>query len=179
MLSIVIQALCLKPAWAFALSETAMPTVQQSFERLVSLAIEREVEAYDFYMQALKRAELSSSAKLLRELAEQELGHRKKLEAALKQGVCGTFACKTVAQFNKMDLDRYLAAIPLTPSSSPQDVLIVAIKKEEAAHDFYKALSQLTADAPNRVVFDTLAGEELKHKERLQKLYDDNIQQWM
>jgi rubrerythrin len=159
--------------------EVAMTTVQQSFERLVSLAIERETEAYEFYMQAAKRAELSSSAKLLKELSEQEVGHRKKLEAALKQGVCGTFVCKSVAQFKKMDLDRYLAEVPLTPSSSPQDVLIVAIKKEEAAHDFYKTLSELTTDASNKVVFETLAGEELKHKQRLQELYDEKIQQWM
>jgi rubrerythrin len=78
-----------------------------------------------------------------------------------------------------MDLDRYLAEVPLTPSSSPQDVLIVAIKKEEAAHDFYKTLSELTTDASNKVVFETLAGEELKHKQRLQELYDEKIQQWM
>ena len=84
-----------------------------------------------------------------------------------------------MAQFNKMDLDRYLAAVPLAPSSSPQDILIVAIKKEEAAHEFYKALSELTKDAPNKSVFETLAAEELKHKERLQNLYDENIQQWM
>jgi rubrerythrin len=156
-----------------------MTTVQQSFERLVSLAIERETEAYEFYTQAAKRSELLSSAKLLKELSEQELGHRKKLEAALKQGVCSTFACKNVTQFNKMDLDRYLAPVPLAPSSSPQDILIVAIKKEEAAHDFYNALSELTKDAPNRVIFETLAAEELKHKERLQNLYDEKIQQWM
>jgi len=156
-----------------------LTTVQQSFERLVSLAIEREIEAYDFYTQAAKRAELSSSAKLLKEMAEQEVGHRRKLEAALKQGVCKTFACKNVVQFDKLDLDRYLAAIPLTSSSLPQDVLIVGIKKEEAAHDFYKSLSGLTTDAPNKAVFETLASEELKHKDRLQKLYDDNIQQWM
>ncbi len=156
-----------------------MTTVQQSFERLVSLAIERETESYEFYTQAAKRAEFLSSAKLLKELSEQELGHRKKLEASLKQGVCKTFACKNVAQFNKMDLDRYLAAMPLTPSSSPQDILVVAIKKEEAAHDFYKALSELTTDASNRRVFETLASEEQKHKERLQNLYDEKIQQWM
>jgi rubrerythrin len=156
-----------------------LTTVQQSFERLVSLAIERETESYDFYTEAAKRAELSSSAKLLKELADQETGHRKKLEVALKQGVCKTFACKNVAQFNKMDLDRYLATIPLTPSSSPQDILIVGIKREEAAHDFYKSLSGLTADSSHRGIFETLAGEELRHKQRLQKLYDDNIQQWM
>ena len=156
-----------------------LTTVQQSFEKLVSLAIEREVEAYEFYTESAKLAELSSSEKLLKELAEQEVIHRKKLETALKEGVCEMFACKTNAQFKKMDLGRYLISIPLKPSSTPQDVLIVGIQREEASYDFYKALSELTTDAPHKAVFETLAREELSHRDRLQKLYDDNFQQWM
>jgi rubrerythrin len=40
-------------------------TVQQSFEQLISIAIDKEQEAYEFYMQASKNAELPSSKKLL------------------------------------------------------------------------------------------------------------------
>jgi len=73
-------------------------------------------------------------------------------------------------------LDRYLVDIPLLPSSAPQDVLIVAIKKEAAANSFYKALSELTGNASHRSVFETLAKEEETHKTRLQNMYDDIFQ---
>ena len=153
-----------------------MITVQQIFEKLVSLAIQREEEAYDFYMKAAEDSELKSSSKLLKDLASQEVIHKQKLEEALKEGVCDTFTCSSVEEVEKLDLEQYLVDIPLLPSSAPQDVLIVAIKKEAAANSFYKALSELTANASHRTVFETLAKEEDAHKTRLQNMYDDIFQ---
>jgi rubrerythrin len=66
--------------------------------------------------------------------------------------------------------------IPLKSDSAPQDILIVAIKKEAAANSFYKALSELTGSAVHRSVFETLALEEEGHKTRLQNMYDDIFQ---
>ena len=153
-----------------------MATVQQTFEKLVSLAIKREEEAYDFYMKAAEDSELKASSKLLKDLASQEVIHKQKLEEALKEGVCDTFTCSSVEEVEKLDLDQYLVDIPLLPSSSPQDVLIVAIKREAAANSFYKALSELTGNASHRSVFETLAKEEDTHKTRLQNMYDDVFQ---
>lgn len=153
-----------------------MTTVQQTFEKLVSLAIQREEEAYDFYMKAAEDSELKASAKLLKDLAGQEVIHKQKLEEALKEGVCDTFTCSSVEEVEKLDLDQYLVDIPLLPSSAPQDVLIVAIKKEAAANSFYKALSELTGNSSHRTVFETLAKEEDAHKTRLQNMYDDIFQ---
>lgn len=153
-----------------------MNSVQQTFEKLVSLAIQREVEAHDFYMKAAEDSELKASSKLLKDLANQEVLHKQKLESALKEGVCDTFTCTSVAEVEKLDLDRYLVDIPLRPSSSPQDVLIVAIKREAAANSFYKALSELTSNSSHRSVFETLAKEEDAHKTRLQNMYDEIFQ---
>jgi rubrerythrin len=153
-----------------------LTTVQQTFEKLVSLAIKREEEAYDFYMKAAEDSDLKASSKLLKDLAGQEVVHKQKLEEALKEGVCDTFTCSSVEEVEKLDLDQYLVDIPLLPSSAPQDVLIVAIKKEAAANSFYKALSELTGNASHRSVFETLAKEEDTHKTRLQNMYDDVFQ---
>ncbi|MBY8999162.1 MAG: hypothetical protein KGD60_15720, partial [Candidatus Thorarchaeota archaeon] len=90
-----------------------------------------------------------------------------------KDGVCDTFTCSSVEELKEMGLDQYLVDIPLSSSSTPQDVLIVAIKKEAAANSFYKALSELTTNVAHRSVFETLAREENNHKTRLQNLYDD------
>ncbi|MDH4212375.1 MAG: ferritin family protein [Candidatus Thorarchaeota archaeon] len=153
-----------------------MTNVQKTFERLVSLAIQREEEAYEFYMKAAEESEFKASAKLLQDLANQEVTHKEKLQTALKAGVCETFSCETKKELDDMDLNQYLIDIPLLPSSTPQDVLIVAIKKESSAHSFYKALSELTGSGQHRTVFETLAKEEESHKNRLQHMYDDIFQ---
>jgi len=153
-----------------------LTTVQQTFEQLVSLAIKREEEAHDFYMKAAKNSELKASEKLLKDLANQEVIHKKKLQEALKKGVCETFTCRSVAEVEKLDLDQYLVDIPLRPSSTPQEILVIAIKRESAANSFYKALSEITSNANHRSVFETLAKEEDVHKTRLQNMYDDIFQ---
>ncbi|MHA1882812.1 MAG: ferritin-like domain-containing protein [Candidatus Thorarchaeota archaeon] len=151
-------------------------SVQKSFEELISLAIKREEEAYDFYMDSSKKSELSSSGKLLEDLAKQEVGHKEKLKEALGDGVCDTFTCTSVGEVEDLDLSKYLVDIPLDASSSPQDILVVAIKREEAATNFYKALSELTQHTAHRTVFETLAKEEQEHKDILQEMYDDIFQ---
>ncbi len=156
-----------------------MTDVQKSFDELISLAIQREEEAYGFYMKAAEYAELPSSKQLLKELAKQEEGHKKKLQSALGGGVCETFSCATIEEFEGHDLSRYLIEIPLESGSSSQDILIVAIKREEGARDFYKSLSELTTSTSHRTVFESLAKEEQNHKDRLESIYDEQIQPWM
>jgi rubrerythrin len=153
--------------------------VQKSFDKLISLAIQREEEAFNFYTKASENTELPSSKQLLLELAKQEEGHKKKLMSALGEGVCETFTCSTIEEFEGYDLSKYLIEIPLEPGSSSQDILIVAIKREEGARDFYKSLSELTTSASHRTVFESLAKEEQGHKDRLESIYDEQIQPWM
>jgi rubrerythrin len=69
-----------------------------------------------------------------------------------------------------------LKATRLVPSSGPQDVLIVAIEREESACNFCKALSELIGNGSHRTVFESLADEEKHHKTRLQNMYDDHFQ---
>lgn len=151
-------------------------SVQNSFEQLISLAIQREEEAYEFYNQAAEEATLQASGKLLLELAKQEVGHKEKLMQALDADVCTTFTCTTIAEVEDAGLSKYLVDIPLKSDSTPQEILVVAIKREEGANAFYKALSELTGVANHRTVFETLAKEEQRHKEILQQLYDDHFQ---
>ncbi len=151
-------------------------SVQQSFKQLISLAIRREEEAYEFYTKAAEEATLQSSEKLLQELAKQEIGHKEKLMEALKEDVCTTFTCATVAEIEDLGLSKYLIDIPLKPDSTPQEILVIAMKREEGAHSFYKALSELTGVANHRTVFETLAKEEQRHRDILQQLYDDIFQ---
>ncbi|MBS3794084.1 MAG: ferritin family protein [Candidatus Thorarchaeota archaeon] len=153
-------------------------SIQEAFRKMINLAIEREEEAHDFYMEGAENAENRASKKLLEELAEQEEDHKEKLQKALEDGVCETFAC-TLEEVEKRKLEDYLIEVPLNPSSPPQDVLIVAMKREKASFEFYSALAELTEDPASKSVFRTLAKEEEEHKNNLQQMYDENIAPWM
>jgi rubrerythrin len=50
---------------------------------IIEAAIQREIEAYDLYTRAAGMVEEAHFVELLRELAAQELGHRRKREALL------------------------------------------------------------------------------------------------
>ncbi|MGV9168648.1 MAG: ferritin family protein [Promethearchaeia archaeon] len=152
--------------------------VQAAFRKMINLAIEREEEAYDFYMDGVENAEDSALKKLLEDLAEQEKNHKEKLQKALDEGICETFAC-TIEEVEKRALEDYLIEVPLNPSSPPQDVLIVAMKRERASFEFYSALAELTEDPASKSVFRALAKEEESHKNHLQQMYDENIAPWM
>lgn len=59
-------------------------------------------------------------------------------------------------------------------TDDPIEALQMAIKREEAAHQFYQKHAQLFKNEATRRMFEALANEEIKHKERLQQELDDH-----
>ncbi len=59
-------------------------------------------------------------------------------------------------------------------ADNPVDAIRLAIKREEAAYDFYMKHAKLFENEATRKMFESLAEEEIKHKERLQAELDDN-----
>jgi len=59
-------------------------------------------------------------------------------------------------------------------TDDPIEALRLAIKREEAAYEFYMRHAKLFENEATRKMFEALANEELKHKERLLAELDDN-----
>ena len=59
-------------------------------------------------------------------------------------------------------------------TDDPVDAIRLAIKREEAAHEFYLKYSKVFKNEATRKMFEALAEEEIKHKERLQEELDNN-----
>ena len=62
----------------------------------------------------------------------------------------------------------------LDATDNPMEAIKMAIRREEAAYDFYMKHAKLFTNAATRKMFEALAHEEIKHKERLQQELDDN-----
>jgi rubrerythrin len=72
-----------------------------------------------------------------------------------------------------------MVAEKIGPDSSPRDIMVFAIKKEQEAYDIYHMLLVNYAGTELEELFSQLATEELKHKETLEREYEQHVTQWM
>lgn len=59
-------------------------------------------------------------------------------------------------------------------TDDPMEAIRMAIKREEAAYEFYMRHSKLFKNEATRKMFEALANEEIKHRDKLQQELDDN-----
>ncbi|MBN1124409.1 MAG: ferritin family protein [Sedimentisphaerales bacterium] len=142
-------------------------------EKILDFAIDEEMRAFRWYMELAESTSNPSMQKAFKEFAQEEMGHKMKLEGIRKGGKwIGTSSGQEV-------VDLKLAEIVDEPEPTPdmtyQDALRMAMKKEKAAFLMYISLAQLCEDAGLEQVFQALAAEEAKHKLRFEVEYDDVV----
>jgi len=112
---------------------------------------------------------------VLKDLAAQEVGHRKRLENLLGGKVFKALSRAQEKQVVDLKITDYLIEEPLGTDSDIQNILIVAGKREKASHDLYAALAKVAEDDETVKIFTFLANEEMTHKNRVESLYEDII----
>lgn len=150
-----------------------MSYADMTLEEVIQLAIEREVGARELYLEALEQVQDELVQGLLRELAAQEEGHRRRLEALLAGGKLASRLAAGHRPAQDLHITDYLQEVPLDEHADVQQVLIVAGKREAGSHALYSALAGVAADAEVANLFDYLAAQELDHKQRVERLYED------
>ncbi len=141
------------------------------FEEILDLAIRKEQEAVDAYTEAAGMVSRSGIRELLLGLAKQEEGHKRRLTAIERSGVPEVHL-KTIPDLR---IAEYADDVGFSPSMDYQDVLTVAMKREEAARDLYQHLAAISEESELRELFLFLAQEESRHKLLLEREYDENI----
>jgi len=136
------------------------------------LAISREVEAYYFFLTLANRVKSPKMRKVFEELAEEELGHKEKLELEImKLG-------KTVDEQLKPprpESDYILADTPSQLDMDYKDILLLGIEKEKASFRTYINLLSTIQDEETREILLAIAEEEVKHKLRFEEEYNKLI----
>jgi rubrerythrin len=135
--------------------------------KIISDAIDSEVEAYTYYTSVSERATDPALKKLFGELAGEEQKHRAFLQ---------NFLTKDTADLKFTGTHDYKVAdaLPtpkLTNDLKPIDGLVLAIKKELEAMQTYTQLATLSTDSEQELLFSQLANMERTHKARLEDLY--------
>jgi len=136
-------------------------------KKILSLAIDREVEAYTFYRTIADKVKDKALKSLFDELAGDEKKHREFLQAFLTKDV----SKMKFSPGHDYKVGDALPSPPLTVDLKPLDGLVLAIKKELEAMQMYTQFAKAAADTETQLLFSQLANMERGHKARLEDIY--------
>jgi len=138
---------------------------------LLDTAILKEVAAEALYAASQSKTDDPTAKALMKELAKAEAGHAAKLKQLKEKG----FTQKDWRPERVTDLkvSDYLTGGDTLEGAGLQDTLIFAMKREQSSIDFYTRLTATIRDSHAKRLCESLVHEELKHKLRLETLYDD------
>jgi len=136
---------------------------------IIAIAIKREEEAYDFYLDIHAKVADPSLKQTLEFIAGEEKKHKAFL-VSYRDGNFGTKALK-MSDFIDYKIAEYLEEPDIGGESKPEDVYLAASHRELRSFHFYTELSNLHADGDIKEMLLKMANEELKHKEKMEYLY--------
>jgi rubrerythrin len=138
---------------------------------ILEIAIKREEDAYDFYMDILSKVVDESVKDTLRFVADEEVKHK----AFLVNYRDGKFGDKALRMSDVVDykIAEYLEEPEVNENSKPEEVYLVASHREARSHQFYSEMANLHAEGEPRDMLLKMANEELKHKEKMEYLYSN------
>lgn len=146
-----------------------------SVDEILDFAIEREEEAARFYSRLASDMDKPWMADVFHDFADQELGHKAKLEQVKAGGELKPAEGKVL----DLKISDYIVDVDTaaTGDLTYAEALALAMKREKAAFKLYTHLAGVTDDQRLKDAFLALAQEEAKHKLYIEVEYDDKILQ--
>ncbi len=148
---------------------------ERDFKAILEFAVKKEEQSHALYMMAQKKVDYQSSRKLLKELAQEELKHKEKLLAILADEKKIPTLGKRTEKIQDLKIVDAMKDTTLTEDADYQRILVFAAKREKLTHDYYASLAKSLEGTEIGTLFDKLAYEELTHKNRLEREYDEYI----
>jgi len=136
-------------------------------KKIISTAIDREVEAHTFYRSVSDKVKDKALKTIFDELAEEEKKHREFLQGFLSKDA----SKMKFATGHDYKVGDALPSPKLTTDLKPLDGLVLAIKKELEAMQMYTQFANAAADTETQLLFSQLANMERSHKARLEDIY--------
>lgn len=141
-----------------------------NLDEILRYAVRREADEAAFYRMAADRANPGVKKAFL-ELSEEEKGHQRKLEGIDLKKIDQMELKKN----HDLGIGEVMDDVPFSTDMAYADLLRMAIKNEEKAHRLYASTAQIAAEPVLKKLLLILAQEEASHKEKLEKIYDDEI----
>ncbi|MBT3754874.1 MAG: ferritin family protein [Candidatus Cloacimonetes bacterium] len=144
---------------------------KEKFDEVIDYAISGEKEAVKFYQELQQRTKFQAQKVMLKEFENMEKGHVVILENIRKKGI-KNIRVKEVANLN---ISEYIVDVKPYDDMTYQDILIIAMKKEEQAQKLYANMAGSLPGTELETLFLKLASEEADHKLQFETLYDEHV----
>jgi rubrerythrin len=152
--------------------------MEESIVAILQEAIQGEIDSHRLYSSAVELVRAEHIKEVLRQLAQEELGHKAALEKMLTNPGQMRWQVRKLQAAPIVDygVGDHLVAEPLGPDSTFQDVCIFASKKEQGSYLLYRGLAEQN-DGEVRDLFEAMAKDELRHKNLVEGWYEEVIYQ--
>ena len=141
----------------------------KQLEEVIDIAIQREEEAIAFYQGLNSRVQDETAKDTLAFLAGEEKKHKEFL-VNYRAGKYKAAALRMTAAVDYKIAEHLEKPDPAADMES-KDVYLVAAHRELSSYNFYTALAALHPDGELKQLLVKIAGEELRHKEKVEYLY--------
>ena len=144
--------------------------MEDEYTELLDTAIYKEVASEAFYTALKEKTGDPGARALMEELAEEEKKHVRWLTDFKDKGPKKTWHRRIAAE---LKIGEYLNAPESLEGAGLQDTLVFAIKREQQSVDFYSRMTGSLGSQSAKSLCRKLVNEELRHKTKLEVLYDD------
>ena len=144
---------------------------KEKFNEVINFAIAGEKEAIKFYHKLQEKVKFQAQIKMLKEFEDMEKGHIVILENIRNKG----FEKIEIKEITDLHISDYIVDTEPSEDINYQDILIIAMKKEEKANKLYTEMANNFPGTELEQFFRKLASEEAGHKLHFETLYDDYI----
>jgi rubrerythrin len=145
--------------------------MKDPMSELIELAVDREIVSQAFYIAARKQVGDPGARELLSELAAEEGKHLEKVKALREKGFSEKDLEKSAVP--NLMISEYLVDTTISEGSSLQDVITIAMKREQQSVEYYSGMARSIKKASAKQLCEKLAQAESGHKKKLEIFYDD------
>lgn len=143
----------------------------EDVRELLDTAIYKEIASQAIYEAGQSSTQNPGAKALMKELAGEELKHSKWLKDLKEKGLTKQSWHQEKVAYLK--ISEYLVGGNTLKDASLQGTLAFAIKHEQQAVEFYAKMMSIVIGESAKQLCEKLVNEEMKHKLRLELLYDD------
>lgn len=136
------------------------------FKKIITFAIDNEIEAYDFYKGVSEKVADISLKRTFSDLADEEKQHRLFLESFISDAQPLHFD-----EVMDYKVSQTIDKPKLSLNMKPVDAIALAVKNEEEAMNLYTSMADLNTDSEQKKMFQSLASMERQHKAKLEDVF--------
>ncbi len=144
---------------------------QFTLKEVLEMAIQKEIGSRLLYIDLSQKMKDQVAQDAFQELAQQEQGHQNLLEQYLR----GELKGGTLSRGQTVDykIAEHLDQPEISPDMKLKDVFLLAANREKVSHEFYLGLASIHPSGEAKRLFEELALQELKHKQKVEFLYTE------